>query len=161
VRFACDEGHSTDGSAEGAHSFSMRCLATGEFMEPQEGFKSGGWGLGCRAVSCGEPQDVPNAHRPSAELVYENSVEYECFQGFTLNGAKDGETKFEVKCLEGGKLSEAKQCLAKSCGKPLPVNVLYGSAKDEGVVRYPMNTEASCQDGYTVGGDPNGNTSFV
>jgi hypothetical protein len=161
VAFDCQKGHSIDGTAEGARSFSMTCQATGEFIEPEDGFKLGGWGQGCRPVSCGDPVDVPNAHRPSTKLLYDDSVNYECFSGFTLDGTKDGDTKFKVECQEDGKLTKVKQCLPKACGKPLPEKVLYASTQDEGLVRYPMNTEVVCQDGYTVDGDATGNKTFV
>jgi len=161
VRFGCEKGFSTDGTAEGPTSFSMMCQATGEFVEVEDGFKTGGWGHGCKPISCGDPQDAPNSFRPSKKLLYADSVEYECFKGFTLDGEKAGKTKFQVECQEDGTLTQVQQCLPKACGKPLPEQVLYASTKDEGVVRYPMNTEVICKDGYSVGGDPNGNKTFV
>jgi len=152
VRFDCATGTSVDGTADGDRSFSITCQSTGTFGEAQA----------CKPISCGQPDDVPNANRPSDSLVYEESVKYHCFEGFTLDGEKDGPTEFEAKCQENGKLTKLDQCLPKVCGHPEDeINVLWASTKDEGAVHYPSSTDIICKDGYTVGGDAGGKTSFV
>jgi hypothetical protein len=141
VRFDCDEGHTVDGTAGGDHGFTVVCQSTGTFGEAQA----------CKPVSCGEPDTVANAARPSGNLYYKDKINYTCFEGFTLDGMKDGETKFSTECHLDGKLDNLKQCLPKVCGVPELINVLYASTKDEGEVRYPESTEVICRDGYTVG----------
>jgi len=95
IDFDCLKGHSIDGTSGGDKGFSVTCKRTGEFSEPQA----------CRPVSCGEPRDIPNSFRPSDKVVYQDSVEYECLNGFTADGQKDGKTGFVVTCQENGKFS--------------------------------------------------------
>jgi hypothetical protein len=152
VRFDCDKGHTVDGTADGDHGFTVTCQVTGTFGEPQA----------CKPISCGAPDDIPNAFRASGSLVYEQSVTYTCLEGFTEDGSKEGETEFSITCQEDGKLTKLKQCLPKICGEPpAEIHALYASTKDEGMVSYPMNTEVMCRDGYTIGGEPSGQTTFL
>jgi len=152
VRYSCATGHTVDGSASGDHGFTVKCQITGELGETQA----------CKPVSCGEPDEIPNAFRPSGSLLFDESVSYKCFDGFTLDGSEKGSTEFHVSCRATGRLTKAKQCLPKICGEPpQQIDVLYASTKDEGKVTYPMITEVMCRDGYTVGGDPGGNATFL
>jgi hypothetical protein len=152
IRYDCATGHTVDGTADGDRGFTITCQITGTFGEAQQ----------CKPISCGEPDDVPNAFRPSGSLVFEQSVSYTCLDGFTEDGSKGGATKFSVECQDDGKLTKTEQCLPKVCGEPhVDLNVLFASTKDEGEISYPMSTEIICRDGYTVGGDPAGETTFL
>jgi hypothetical protein len=152
VRYDCETGHTVDGTADGDRGFTVTCQVTGLFGEPQS----------CSPISCGEPDTIANGNRPSGNLVYEDKLTYTCFNGFTLDGEKDGAVDFTVECHEDGKLDGMKQCVPKICGEPQKeINILYASLKDEGNVRYPQNTEIICRDGYTVGGDAGGATTFI
>jgi len=152
VRFDCQEGHTVDGTADGDRGFTVKCLATGTYGELQA----------CKPISCGEPDDIPNAARPSGTKVYKDTVKYSCFEGFTLDGQKSGATDFTVECHDDGKFDNMKSCLPKVCGEPpKEINVLFATTQDEGLVRYPQTTEVMCRDGYTVGGDAGGASTFV
>lgn len=151
IRYTCADGYTIDGTTAGDSSFGLTCLVTGKYSEVSE----------CKPVNCGTPDDVPNAHRPSGSIVYKESAKYTCFEGFTLDGKRDGETEFTVKCHADGSLDKVKMCLPKVCGVPGKyINALHSTTADEGSVAYPRQTQVTCRDGYTVGGKPWGNTSF-
>jgi len=152
INLVCNNGYTIDGSVTGDQGFTVTCQANGQFGAPQE----------CKPVTCGEPDNVAFAFRESGSMVYKDSVTYTCFEGYTMDGNKDGKTEWPLTCDKTGKFSKTEQCLPKECGQPTDyVNVLYSSTKDEGIIRYPMNTEVICRDGYTVGGDPTGEPTFT
>jgi hypothetical protein len=152
VRFDCDSGFTVDGSADGDRGFTVTCQDTGAFGEPQA----------CKPVICGEPDTVANAQRPSGSKHYQETVKYKCYDGFTLDGEKNGPTEFEAKCQDNGKFTKLDQCMPKICGDPeKEINIFWANHKDEGKIHYPQVTEVICKDGYTVGGDAGGATSFV
>jgi len=80
-------------------------LVTGQFSQVSQ----------CKPVSCGEPDDVANAHRPSGSMVFKDEITYTCADGFTLNGKPDGSTKFDAKCKKDGKFTKLKSCHPKVC----------------------------------------------
>jgi len=128
VRYSCPDGYSIDGTPTGDGSFSVTCLVTGKYSDASS----------CKPVSCGEPDEVPSASRPDGSLVYRESANYTCFDGFSLNGKKNGPTKFKVKCHKDGRLDKLKQCLPKVCGIPKKhIFALHATTADEGAVAYP------------------------
>jgi len=152
VKYTCEKGYTIDGTAEGDAHFKVSCLVNGMLGQVSK----------CMPVTCGEPDEVANAHRPSGSMVFEDEVEYECHEGFTLDGKRDSETKFAVKCLKSGKFSKAKSCLPKICGAPSKkINALHATTANEGKIAYPRVTEVTCNDGYTVDGKANGKSSFI
>jgi hypothetical protein len=152
IKYTCDDGYTIDGTSRGDTHFSVTCLSTGQYSQSSN----------CIPVNCGEPDEVSNSHRPDGSIVYKQSVMYECFEGFSLNGKPDGESKYQVKCHEDGSLDPLPSCLPKVCGEPPKrIHSLYATAPDEGKVAYPRMTEVTCRDGFTVDGSPGGNTSFA
>jgi hypothetical protein len=150
VEFECGTGYSTDGTADGDKTFTVTCQSTGVYSEPQI----------CQKVSCGEPPDTAHAHHPMQEQFFEDKVEYECFSGFTLDGQKDGATKFTAECKADGTFSTLKQCVPKICGELTDGDFENANFKDEGEIHYPMSTEISCLDGYTTDATADGNKTF-
>jgi hypothetical protein len=151
VRFDCEDGYTTDGTTKGDHGFTVTCQVDGNFGEAQQ----------CSPVLCGVPDEIPYATRPGGNMYYKDYVVYQCMDGYTIDGFPDSGTSWKVDCSETGELSRMKQCVPKICGKPSELHVLFASTKDEGNVRYPMDTEVMCRDGYTVGGDPGGASTFT
>jgi hypothetical protein len=152
VTYECATGFSVDATPRGDKSFSTTCQANGQYGEVSE----------CHRVNCGEPDEIPNGGRPSGSLVFEDKIKYTCFDGFTLDATPDGPTSFDVECHEDGKNSKVRSCLPKICGEPpTDINVRHASTANEGTISYPRITEVTCEDGYTIGGDKGGNTSFI
>lgn len=153
VKYECLEGYSIDGTPEGDKHFKVGCQANGKY----------GQALSCQKVICGEPDQVANAQRPSGKLKFGDSVKYQCFNGYTIDGHRDSATTFSQECQANGKLEPGLEtCNPKICGEPpQKINVLHASVPDMGNVRYPGVVEVTCRDGYTVGGDPKGKSSFV
>jgi hypothetical protein len=152
IKYKCDKGYTVDGSPSGDGHFSTTCGADGNY----------GAILECKPVTCGEPEDVANSFRESGQVYFPDKRPYKCLEGFTTDGEAPTKktTGFEVECQADGILTKEKECIAVSCGKVGEINVKYSSTEDEGVVRYPRVTQIACNDGYTVGGDPDGEKMF-
>jgi hypothetical protein len=152
IKYSCEEGYTVDATPNGDKSFSRVCQANGKYSDASL----------CQPVHCGEPHEVTDAARPDGALAYGMSVTYNCFSGFTLDGKKDGKTSYKVKCHKDGSLDKTVPCLPKVCGQPHKhIHALHSSTKDEGKVAYPRLTEITCRDGYTIGGNSTGDTSFM
>jgi hypothetical protein len=119
----------------GATVFTAACQADGNFNKQ----------AGCLPVKCGVPPHLLGAESPQDELTYEVVAKYTCLDGYTIGGGKDGETKFEVDCLESGEFDEPSpdlqcvnidDCAGHSCGP-------HGACVDK-----VNDYECDCEDGF-------------
>jgi len=152
IKYVCDAGYTVDGSTDGDDHFSVTCQTNGRFSTVST----------CEPVRCGHPDEIANAARPGGSLVFKDKITYECFSGFTLNGKRNGKTSFDIKCKKDGTLSETQSCIPKVCGVPeKKINAMHATTANEGAISYPRVTEVTCKDGYSVGGDKDGEPSFM
>jgi len=99
VDYECAMGYSTDGEIGGMRSFSIMCLATGEFTAVQQ----------CLPISCGEPQPSGAANPASSDAVsFGESVEFHCPLGH-------GPEVFTRGCLATGQFSPSIACEPYLC----------------------------------------------
>jgi hypothetical protein len=152
VKYECDEGYTIDATPTGDPHFSVKCLVTGNYGLPME----------CKPIQCGEPDQVANAQRASGKRKFGDVVDYTCFKGYTIDGNRDSKPTFSATCEKTGNFTSLETCNPKVCGEPPKnIHVLYATIPDTGKLHYPQHAEIVCRDGYTIGGDPKGNNSFV
>lgn len=152
IKYECNEGYSIDKTPNGDAHFSVVCQDTGAYGLPLE----------CLPITCGEPDQVANAQRPSGKRNYGDVVPFACFEGYTIDGVPDSASDFTARCQANGQFTSLETCNPKICGHP-PKNifVLHATVPDVGNLHYPQVAEITCRDGYTIGGDARGNTSFL
>ena len=96
-------------------------------------------------MSCGEPDDIANAGRPSGSRVFKEKATYYCEEGFTLDGKRNGKAQFDVECQKNGKFTKLQGCHPKTCGQPpKKINADHATTANEGNIVYPRITEVTC-----------------
>jgi len=151
IKYHCKHGYSIDATAKGDAYFSITCQATGQYGLP----------MACLPIQCGEPDQVANAQRKSGKRAFGDKVDFQCFNGFTIDGHRDSKKIFSTTCGASGKFSKLETCNPKICGHPpKKISVLFASVPDMGKIHFPQIAEITCRDGYTVGGDPKGKSTF-
>merc|ERR1719428_2540540 len=141
----CLAGYSVGGSAT-VSSFSISCLATGDF----KGIVT------CEPVACGKPEPGINALpvQPDKEYTYLESAAYECKPGFSADGLPTGIKNFEKLCGSTGGFiaSDPSDCMdIDYCtGNPCGFN---GNCID-GEAGY----KCECHGDYELAEGPNGET---
>jgi hypothetical protein len=152
IKYECEEGYTVDETPHGDKHFYVTCLNTGDYGLPLE----------CKPVKCGEPDQVANAQRESGIRHFGDLVKFECFEGFTIDGKPESTTEFEAECKKEGKFTGLETCNPKICGHPPSLlSALHSTIPDMGNVHYPNGAEITCLDGFTIGGNPEGNISFI
>merc|ERR1719469_591948 len=115
TQVVCHEGYSVTGTVDGSSTFIAKCEAVGTFSGLRE----------CQPVSCGIPNATVNAvPKLTEETVYGEMVEWECKQGFSVDGTKRGGTSFQKQCLSSGEFGVSSPsdcqdidfCLGSPCG---------------------------------------------
>ncbi|XP_029944330.1 sushi, von Willebrand factor type A, EGF and pentraxin domain-containing protein 1 isoform X2 [Salarias fasciatus] len=100
----------------------------------------------CVPARCGKPSQIPNGHALGSEFGYNSKVEYECEEGYVLNGDPT------LVCQSNGRWDKPPpRCDIVSCDPPQDIShgFLNGSSFNfDDVVEYV------CFDGYEVVGDP-------
>jgi hypothetical protein len=153
VTYTCANGHTIDGTAEGDTSFHVTCQSNGQYTD----------GFPCQPIDCGEPSLIANAGRPGGARHFGEKVTYSCFEGFSVDGGKNSVKSFTATCGIHGhfEVSGKHECQPIMCGTPsLDLHVLYASIPEKEVF-YPQVADITCRDGYSVKGDPHGDTSFT
>jgi hypothetical protein len=144
VTYTCEKGYTTDGAASSADFFKVECTETAAFAPPEA----------CIPVNCGPPFVIANAQlkEPVSEMVFPDKVEYLCNEGFSLDGTKDADMKFDVTCAYNGKKLGRKECKPKTCG--IPPNVEYSKIIGGGGPTMPRHFQQSvdykCNEGYSL-----------
>lgn len=98
----CKAGYKT---AEGKGSFIVKCLKTGKYDDTNS----------CLPISCGKPSNTSHASptAPDVEVVYTESAEFQCDEGYSVNGLPTGETVFTRTCDANGKFMQASPSYCK------------------------------------------------
>merc|ERR1719482_1930820 len=104
----------------------------------------------CQKISCGTPRVLPftklvSPSSPRRSIEYDEKVEYECFNGYTVGGKADGATKFTVDCPDDGVLTDPEVCEPIKCGQAPSVSKARSGIS--GDVFFGMHLEYSCDQG--------------
>jgi CUB/sushi domain-containing protein len=140
-----------DQQASGGKVFKTMCLASGHFQEAQI----------CRPVLCGPPPTVDKAHLSKLAdgrevVLFPNAKEYQCVEGYTLDGLASGESKFELTCGKGGLFSSAPTCRPVKCGAPPMVDNSQYIRRN---FFFNETVKYTCNPGHTTTGKPGGPTT--
>jgi hypothetical protein len=153
--FVCQDGYSTDGSMNlESKSFSLECEGVGLYSRAVDRKKE------CQPVRCDnfELPSVPNTHVTNPKetyYVFGDSVEFECFSGYSLNGEVGGPKTFSLPCQESGQFSELKeQCRKINCGQP-PAHK-YATKSTYRKLTFEQSVSYNCIEGYTITGAADG-----
>lgn len=94
---------------EAKKGFSIKCQKDGTF----EALPSLGTGNKCEKIKCGKFPDVANADysKKDANGVFEDSDEYKCKSGHTIDGSPQGQTSWVVTCQANGEFSLGFECM--------------------------------------------------
>lgn len=121
LSYACEEGHSLDGTPGGSVDFTLGCSADAIIAEPPV----------CMPKNCGDPPAVEHASM-STGVMYPAKALYECAPGYSMDGTAAA-LSFELACESSGSfaaLDAAHKCQKVTCGAPPVVeNAEYDSAE--------------------------------
>jgi hypothetical protein len=144
VTYTCEKGYTIDGAAASADFFKVECTETGAFAPPEA----------CVPVNCGAPFVIKNSQlkEPVAEMVFPDKIEYQCNEGFSLDGTKDAATKFDVSCAYNGKKLGRKECKPITCGIPPNVEFskIYGGGGPTTPRHFQQDVKYKCNEGYSI-----------
>lgn len=108
VPYQCDNGYSLDGTTkEEVLGFSIRCRKDGTFTRlPVTEHK-------CKKIVCGTFPEVANAeyNKNASPGKFEESIEYKCKDGHTVDGSAQGQTSWAVTCQASGEFTSSFECL--------------------------------------------------
>jgi len=91
-------------------------------------------------------------------LVFGETAEFECKEGYTTTGHAEGVTTFKVSCTADVVLTEPGSCLPVECGEvPEIANSVPSESK---VLVYQDVATVACSEGYTTTGKAKGVNSF-
>ena len=129
LEYHCDAGYTIDGSPGGATHLQRLCQIDGNFSEVTSTQL-------CKPISGGSAPAVENAvmveyaGRPVTEfppsVYYPNGLEYQCKDGYTVNGSPSGSTKISSRVNSLGRLSPE---LPSAC-LPITYNVEHDKGRD-------------------------------
>ncbi|XP_053558647.1 sushi, von Willebrand factor type A, EGF and pentraxin domain-containing protein 1 [Bombina bombina] len=131
VNYKCELGYKIDGSAK-------RTCQKNKQWDGEEPI--------CIIISCGQPSAILNGQVIGNKYTYGKQVEYQCNEGFELNGEK------VRTCLENGDWSVSMPfCSAIKCSPPLTIT--YGEVIG---TEYGIGKEIhyKCNEGYKLNGSP-------
>merc|ERR1719443_2106044 len=146
--YKCDEGYTISGEADSSAKFTVSCTAAGTISDTSE----------CLPVNCGVPPSVQFALFDTNAVVYKQKAKYECIKGHTTTGEADGKTSFMIECGANGKFEDPDHCMPIRCGEPKSVK--HGLVP-MGVYTFDQNYQVICNAGYTMSGDPDGESTFI
>merc|ERR550514_1153282 len=170
VKFECHSGYTVNARADGPRSFLIPCQKDGKFGAHDS----------CKPVECDRPQDRPFSTRStSKKLIFQESVVYHCVTGYQIGAAASSSSQYSGVCGADGLLewvvagvafssAGGPVCEPVDCGDvPAPSNAVLvfsnvgGSARSSGGLRYgDPEVTVKCNDGFSLGGQPSGLTSF-
>jgi len=106
----------------------------------------------CLAKECGQPQEVEFAKTDAKGTFFYDSgpVPYTCIEGYTLDGAPEGEKSFSLACLETGFFAAEPERHAVRCGVA-PV-VASASRSTENELVFSEHLKYECDKGYSSDG---------
>eukprot|EP00929_Paragymnodinium_shiwhaense_P017573 TRINITY_DN126_c0_g1_i2.p1 TRINITY_DN126_c0_g1~~TRINITY_DN126_c0_g1_i2.p1 ORF type:complete len:3378 (+),score=908.37 TRINITY_DN126_c0_g1_i2:86-10135(+) len=139
----CDSGYTVDGTAKGEASFTIKCASTGQF----EGYMT------CKPVSCGKPGEkaLGGASSEDGEKFFRETATWNCKEGYSVDGKKNGGTSFEKMCTANGAYGDSSpsDCIdIDYCyGNPCTVN---GMCTDSGPGAVGPGYSCECADGFEL-----------
>jgi len=142
--YQCQVGLSLDGTGQGARTFEVSCLESGDFSEASV----------CQPIFCGRPPALHHATGGSDSISakFQDVIAYGCDAGYTSANAD-----FSLMCEDDGTFHGIKPCLPVTCGEP---PVVKHAAMPLGEVFFPTASIYQCDLGYTVSGKADGEKSF-
>jgi len=161
LNYECADGYTTTGEADGKSKFDLECGSEGLFLP--EIFPV------CAPVKCGEPPEVGKANYPEGNMLFPAIVSYTCDEGYSMDGTTDESKKgFAIKCQKDGTFEalpalgddgDDKECEKVKCG-PFP-HVANAKYDDDEMGEFEDAEEYKCEDGFSIDGSPQGQTSWV
>merc|ERR1719428_379199 len=144
---ACEAGHTVDTDPDGESTFVVKCMKDGKFEGLEE----------CKKVTCGKPENTEGAETSDSAKVFEETAEWTCKAGYTVDGKPKGLTKFVKQCQADGTYADASPadcidinfCHGNPCGK-------NGMCIDSGPGKVDPGYECDCHEGYEVKEGPDG-----
>jgi len=156
--YTCKSGYSMNGDKDGKKEYTVECLSDGTLSKVDD----------CKPVACecADGSCVPFVKNGAIKgsfdidkaLVYGESAQFECDEGFTTSGDAAGLTEFSVTCTAEATLTEPRQCLPVECGEPPKIfNSVISESKE---LVYKDVVTVTCNEGYTMTGKVGGSTKF-
>jgi len=111
--YSCQGGHSVNAQVSGEHSFTLECVASGEYDGNTDG---------CKPVQCGEVVVPGNTdyHGDEQTVVFSDKMEFSCSLGFSIDGrlsepltTSGSRARFETACMANGQQSAHAGCFNK------------------------------------------------
>ncbi|XP_070558431.1 sushi, von Willebrand factor type A, EGF and pentraxin domain-containing protein 1-like [Ptychodera flava] len=99
VNYNCHPGYQISGNN------AITCKENGDWTEAPQ----------CIIIDCGDPGTVEKAERVGNVFTYNQTVTFQCYDGYYINGSK------EMTCGLNGAWTEKPQCLQVDCDDPGPV----------------------------------------
>lgn len=159
--YHCQEGFTTDGTAEGEKKFTVKCTAKGEY----EGVEA------CNRVKCGVPPIFENGLHDLNPKYYGEFVTITCDAGYTTTHRVQDPSGFTITCEADGEYSrktldapesvagKEEACRPVSCG--IPKDTAHASPKDVNEeIFYMKSAEWECHEKFSVNGLPTGKKEF-
>ena len=141
VKYYCKHGYTTTGQVDGATGFTAHCSADGEFE---------GVGAWPQATSAADATRV-------TEVFYGGRAEWQCKEGYSVDGTSLGSTSFEKQCQASGDFgtSAPHDCedVDLCVGDPCTAN---GVCKDLGAGVVNPGYACECYDGFKLSEDADG-----
>lgn len=148
LTYYCLDGYSIDGTRGGPTFFKGSCSSDGSWAVPD-----------CKPITCGSFPAPRNGIASPVAAVYQGLVHVSCNIGYSLSKSSYiPEARYS--CTVGGtyNMSTSPTCYRRTCGVP-PV-VPHATCNRTTVVNFGDSVIYKCDEGYTDGGVPDGNTIF-
>jgi len=136
VHYACEQGHSLDGSADAPREYFLSCLTDATYTEAP----------GCKPMLCGKAprfEFAEIAMEAGKNVVFPEQVSYKCAKGYSTDRTNvEGKKIFIVSCQDNGQFSVAPlcvqidDCIGHTCGP-------FGHCVDK-----MMDYTCECEKGY-------------
>eukprot|EP00397_Hematodinium_sp_SG-2012_P007237 GEMP01007279.1.p1 GENE.GEMP01007279.1~~GEMP01007279.1.p1 ORF type:complete len:692 (+),score=142.92 GEMP01007279.1:228-2303(+) len=136
IHYACEQGHSLDGTSEAPREFTISCQPDGSFTEAP----------GCKPLLCGGPPKFAHSSlqmQAGKNVVFPEQISYRCADGYSVDKtSSSGAKSFIVACQDNGQLSvppacqDIDDCIGHSCGP-------YGRCLDQ-----MLDYQCQCEQGY-------------
>ncbi|MBN3306145.1 SVEP1 protein, partial [Amia calva] len=130
VQYSCDEGYELEGQTI------RQCISGRQWSDTAPT---------CKAVSCGEPEEIANGSFTGDIFTFMSIIYFECDQGFHLEGSKTSTCQANKKWD-----AEPPKCIPVSCGLPLiPENGTVAGNE----YTFRKQIEYSCNAGFVLIGE--------
>jgi hypothetical protein len=148
----CQTGYDGEGTVN-----ELRCLKQGKFGKAVygewQGFAS------CVGRNCGYPPNITKTRTVIQEIRYPNSAEYNCHEGFSVDGEATSPKQFDMDCGDTGNFVQnmSHKCEPVKCG---PAPKLKYTEDVPGEFVYTDKVTYHCLPGHTIDETPGGLVSW-